>query len=215
MRLEILDRLDASGEESAADRRIGYEADAQLAHGGEDLLLRPARPERILGLQRGDAMHGVRAADGPRRRLGEPDVPHLAGAHQLGHGADGLFDRRARVDAVLVVEIDGIDAQALQRGVAGGANVFRTSIDADPAPVGIALVAELGRQDDLVAAAADGAADQPLVGERAVHVGGVEKVDAEVERAVDGGDRLRVVVRAVELGHAHAAQADRSDFEGA
>src|SRR5439155_1220825 len=44
-----------------------------------------------------------------------------------------------------------------------------------------------------------------------VHVGGVEKVDAEVERTVDGRDRLAVVVRAVELRHPHAAEADGGD----
>ena len=39
----------------------------------------------------------------------------------------------------------------------------------------------------------DRLADELLVGERAVHVGGVEEGDAEVEGAVDGGDRLGLV----------------------
>ena len=55
------------------------------------------------------------------------------------------------------------------------------------------------------------APDQLLVGVRAVDVGRVEQGDAEVERAVDGGDRLVVVARAVELRHAHAAEADGGD----
>src|SRR5207249_10866313 len=65
--------------------------------------------------------------------------------------------------------------------------------------------------DDLVAPAADPAPDELLVGVGAVHVGGVEEVDAEVERAVDGRDRFAVVVRAVELRHPHAAEADGGD----
>ena len=57
----------------------------------------------------------------------------------------------------------------------------------------------------------DGAPHENLVGVRAVDVGGVQEVDAELERAVDGGDRLVVVAGAVELGHAHAAEAEGGD----
>jgi hypothetical protein len=56
------------------------------------------------------------------------------------------------------------------------------------------------------AAAADRPADQFLVGEGAVGVRRVEKGDAGVEGRVDGGDRLGIVVRPVEVRHAHAAQ---------
>src|SRR5207253_916720 len=54
---------------------------------------------------------------------------------------------------------------------------------------------------------------QLLVAADAVHVGGVEHRDAELERAMDGLDRLLVVAAAVEIGHAHAAQTDRGDLE--
>ena len=73
--------------------------------------------------------------------------------------------------------------------------------------------AELGGEHDLVAAVGDGAADQLLVGAAAVHVGGVEKVDAELERAVDGGDRFRLAAAHVEVGHAHAAEPERGDLQ--
>src|SRR3954452_12835176 len=40
-----------------------------LLAGLEDAVrLRPARPQRVLVLERGDRLHGVRAADGPRTR---------------------------------------------------------------------------------------------------------------------------------------------------
>ena len=55
-------------------------------------------------------------------------------------------------------------------------------------------------------------ADQSLVGVRPVHVGGVEEVAAELERAVDRARRLLLVGRAVERRHAHAAEADRRDL---
>ena len=148
------------------------------------------------------------------RRLGEAEVAHLAGRDQLGHRADGLLDRDGLVDAVLVVEVDVVDAEPLQRGVARGADVLGAAVDADPGAVGEPLVAELGGQLDLVAAAGDRPADELLVGERAVHVGGVEEGHAEVERSVDGGEAGRLVGAAVELRHAHAAEAERGDVEG-
>ena len=73
-----------------------------------------------------------------------------------------------------------INAQALERGVCGLSYVLRSAVDAEPAAVGVSLVAELGGQHDLVPPAGDRSAHQPLVGERAVHVGGVQEVDARV-----------------------------------
>ena len=51
---EVVDRTEATGEQAAAERAVGDEADAQLAAHGEDLVLRVAVPERVLGLERGD-----------------------------------------------------------------------------------------------------------------------------------------------------------------
>ena len=143
-----------------------------------------------------------------------PEVPHLAGPHDLGEGAPRLLDRHRTVDPVLVVEVDVVDPQPLEGGVDGPADVVGAAVDADPAAVLAALVAELGGQHDLVAPAGDRLAHQLLVGERPVHVGGVEEGHAEVQGAVDRGDRLRLVARAVELGHAHAAEAECGHLEG-
>ena len=74
------------------------------------------------------------------------------------------------------------------------------------------LDAELGRQEHLVAPAGDRAADEPLVGVRPVHVGGVEEVAAELQRARDRRPRLALVGGAVERRHAHAAEADLRDL---
>jgi hypothetical protein len=66
--------------------------------------------------------------------------------------------------------------------------------------------AELGGQLHLVAPVRDAPADQDLVVARAVDVGGVDERHAQVERAIDGGDRLIPVGGAVPLAHPHAAQ---------
>ena len=64
-----------------------------------------------------------------------PEVADLAGLDELGHRADGLLDRDVLVDAVLVVEVDVVDAEALQRGVAGLPDVLRRAVDAEPLAV--------------------------------------------------------------------------------
>jgi hypothetical protein len=210
---QVLELLEAAGEESSAQRAIWDEADAELAAGREDLVLDVAHPERVLGLQRGDRVHGVRAADRRRRGLAEPEEADLPLLHELGHRPDRLLDWHLRVDAVLVVEVDVIGAEPLERRLAGAADVLGGAVDAEAVAALVADVAELRGEHDLVAPAADGVADEPLVGERAVHVGRVEEVDAEVERAVDRRDRLRIVAAGVEVGHPHAAEAEGGDGE--
>ena len=61
-----------------------------------------------------DEATGSGAAQVGRQRLGEPDEPDLPLLDQLRERADGLLDRRRGVDAVLLVEVDGLDAEAAQ-----------------------------------------------------------------------------------------------------
>ena len=74
--------------------------------------------------------------------------------------------------------------------------------------------AELGGDDPVIAAPGDRLAHELLVGVGAVHLGGVEEVAAELERPVDRGEGLSLVGRAVEGGHAHAAEAEGGDGQG-
>src|ERR1035437_9742657 len=50
------------------------------------------------------------------------------------------------------------------------------------------------------------ASHQLLVDRGPEHIGGVEQGDPEVERGVDGGNRLRFVSRAIALAHPHASE---------
>jgi hypothetical protein len=115
---------------------------------------------------------------------------------------------------VLVVEVDVVHAETLQRRVAGLADVLRAAVDPEPAAVLASNVAELRRELHLVAAAVDGLPDEPLVGERAVRVGGVQEGDADVEGPLDGLGGLELVGGPVELAHPHAAQPESRDGEG-
>src|SRR5256886_334844 len=114
---------------------------------------------------------------------------------------------------MLVIQFDRVHAKALERRVAGGADVLRPAVHSPEAAVGTAHVPELRRQDHLRAPARDGAAHELLVGERAVHVRRVQERDPQVERPLNRGDRLGVVATAVKLRHPHASQAEGRHLE--
>ena len=89
-----------------------------------------------------------------------------------------------------------VDTEAAERRLAGRRHVGGVAADRAFGRVGgVADDAELGGQHHLVPALGDGPAHQLLVEVGAVHVGRVEEGDAELDRPVDGGDRLRVVAR--------------------
>ena len=164
-------------------------------------------------------MHGVGAADRFGRHLGEAEEAHLARLHLLGHRADGVLDGHLAVAAVLVPEVDVVGLEALQAAVERAAHVLGTAVDACDAALERDLEAELGGDQRAVAAAVERFGEQRLVGVRAVDLGGVEEIDAEVERTMDGRDALGLVGRTVDPGHAHeaghrhGAEADGRDFE--
>jgi hypothetical protein len=60
-------------------------------------------------------VHGVSAPDCGGAGLGQADVADLALGDQLGQGADGVLDGGLRVDPVLVVQVDVVSAEPLQR----------------------------------------------------------------------------------------------------
>ena len=200
-------QVDGGGQEAAAERRVGHEADAELAHGADRVLLHVAGPERVLGLHRGDRVHRVRAAQQLAGDLGQAQVADLALGHEFGHRADGLLDLGRLRRPVQVVQVDDVDAQPGQRRLAGPLDVGGLAADDAVRVAGRPVDAELRGQLHLVAPVCDAAADQHLVVAGAVDVGGVDERHAEVERAVDGRDRLVPVGGAVPLAHPHAAQA--------
>src|SRR5215204_153537 len=135
-----------------------------------------------------------------------------AGLHHVGHCADRLLDRHIRIEPRRAIDVDGLDAEPLQR--IGDEILYRrrTAVIAGPILRGIAQRAEFYADLEIVAVAArERVTNQHLVVAHAVEIAGVEQGDAGVERGVDGGDALAAVGRAVEIRHAHAAEADRRD----
>ena len=105
----------------------------------------------------------------------------------------------------------------LQRGLGDLADVLRPAVEAAlPARRGVDVEAELGGDHHLVAQRRKRLADQLLVGERAVDLGGVEEGDAALDGGAEQRDHLRPVARlAVGEAQAHAAEADGRDLEAA
>src|SRR4030095_14461387 len=93
VRREAIDALEPPGEEAAAERRVGDEADVELLHHRQDFVLRIAAPPPMRGLQRGERMDLVCAPDGRSARFRKAEMAHLAGPYELRHGADRLLDR--------------------------------------------------------------------------------------------------------------------------
>src|SRR5262245_8286734 len=152
-------------------------------------------------------MDRVRTADRCFTCFGQSQEADFAGLLQLRHRADRLLDRHGGVDAVLVVHINRIDAEALQRRVTRAPNVFGRPVDAQPRAILSANIAEFRGEYGVTAPIANGAADETLVGEWSVWIRRIKKIDSQIQGAMDRRDRLRIVVLAVEFRHAHAPQA--------
>jgi hypothetical protein len=104
-------------------------------------------------------VHGVSAADCGGASLGQADVADLALGDQLGQGADGALDGGLRIDPVLVVQVDVVGAEPLQRPLDCDADARGAAVEDAGAATGVRDDAELRRQYDLIAAAFDGPAD--------------------------------------------------------
>ena len=140
-------------------------------------------------------------------------MPHLAFRDQVADGAGDLFDRDRGVDPVLVEQVDRVDTQTPERCLGHLPDARRAAVERSTALApGTEVEAELGRNHDLASERRQRVADQGLVGERPVYLGGVEEADAALHGTAQQGDHLAAVGhRAPMVVHAHAAQADGGD----
>ena len=214
--VELVRRGEAPRQEPAPERRVGDEPMPSSRSVGRISSSTSRVHSEYSRLHGRDRVHGVRAADRLGAGLGEADVADLALLHQFGHRADGLLDRRVGVDAVLVVEVDVVDAQALQRALAAawtysGLPSIEPSVDSSPG------VAELDRRTWSPGRPrrAGPAIARPT--SRSLVCG---PYMSEVSRKLQPSSSARAIVAsassssvaAVEGRHAHAAQTDRRDL---
>ena len=113
---------------------------------------------------------------------------------------------------MLIEKIDVIGAEPLERRVAHLPYMLRPAVGPRLAAAG--LEAELGRNHNPAALSGDGLANQDLVLEGAVNLRGVEEVHAQLQRAVNSGDGLRLVsTPAIGKAHSHAAKPEGADLQ--
>jgi hypothetical protein len=152
-------------------------------------------------------LHRMSAPDGVRAWFGQTEMLDLASGDQIPDCAGDLLDRNVGVNAVLVEKVDGVDPQALERVLSDLADAFGAAVEATRS-AGTEVVAELRGDDDVLPERLQRLANEFLVGERAIDLGGVEEGDTTLYRRADQRDHFRPVPgRATVIVHAHAAQA--------
>ena len=170
----------------------------------------------VLALHGRHGQDGMRPADRLRAGFGQPEVLHLTGLHEFLDGARDILDRHVRIDAMLIQQVDRVDAKPLERSLDGLLDVRRLAVRTDEprAAVRLHLEPELRGDDDLPAERLERLADQVFIRVRAVDLGRVEERDAPFDGLSDERDHLLPVRgRTVGKAHAHAAQAEGRDFQ--
>ncbi len=116
-----------AGQEAPPERGVRHEPDAELLQRVQHRGLDVTGPQRVLGLDGGDRVHRVRAAQQVAVDLREPEVAHLAGLDELRHRPDRLLDLGVLRRPVQVVQVDRLDAEPHQRCVTGAPHVGRVT----------------------------------------------------------------------------------------
>ena len=137
----------------------------------------------------------------------------LPSLDQFLHRPGDVLDGHVRVDAVLVEQVDAVGPEPLERRLRDLPDVLGPAVEARLLPA-LDLEAELGGDHHPVADGGEGLADEFLVRERAVDLGGVEERDPEIDGRPDQRDPLLLLDgRAVAEAQAHAAEAERRHFQ--
>src|SRR5213079_3431388 len=135
--------------------------------------------------QHGAAELSLARLPGGEAVVAHPDVAHQAVIDQLSKPGHGRAGRKQGALPVLLVEVDGVDAEAPRAGARP-----RSGHE------GQADRKQLGGEEDVCAPRANRLADDALRATQAVDLGRVDQVDAEVQRSLQDLARDPVVVLA-------------------
>ena len=108
-----------AGQQAALEREVRDVADRVVAAEGEDAVLVAPVDEAVAVLHRDDLDVPKASASSSSASVDvrEAEPAHLARVDELLHRAERLGERRDAVGAVVVVEIDDVGAEALERAV--------------------------------------------------------------------------------------------------
>ena len=185
-----------AGEKALAERAVGTRPMPSSSQAFRIAVgFRSARPERIFVLQRGDRLHGMRAPNRLRARLGQTEMLDLAFRDQFLHRAGNVLDRHIGIDAVLIEQIDHVRPKPLQRFFRDLADMLRPAVQASLLVRLRSVEAEFGGDDDLLADRPQRLADHLFVGEWSIDFRRVEEGDASSTAVADQRDALLLVER--------------------
>src|SRR5438309_12101247 len=124
-------------------------------------------------------MHLVRPPDRVPARFRQRYVARFALLDESGHAANRLLDRNIGIDAGHAEDVQRFDAEASQAFLACPREVLRAATAALARGIGSTWAAGLRMDDDPLASARDGLADQLVVVSAAVAGRGVEEIRAQ------------------------------------
>jgi hypothetical protein len=129
----------------------------------------------------------MRSADCSRTRLGKTEVQDLALGDQIFYRTSHVFDWHFRIDAVLVVKINAVGSEALQRFLGYLLDVRRSAIESYGT---IDLETKFGCDHDIVAERLERFSDKFLACKWTVNLGRIKERHALVMGCADNIDTL-------------------------
>src|SRR5215470_18690649 len=211
VRAEVDALGEGAGQQTVGERPVRHDADAVLAAVREDLALHAPVEHVPAVLGDVDAPHTPAGLNLLAFEVRNADEARLSLTDDVLEGAHRLFERRLRIGPVHQVDVDAV-----------GAEVREALFDRghDPRPAGIAQLrlvpvadTELRDDDDVLSPPAERPRERAFRGAESVALGGVEAVDAEVERPCDGACELRLLDLPIAAADLPAAEADHRDLE--
>ena len=145
----------------------------------------------------------------------QPEVLDLALPNQILNRSRNIFDGNSIIDAMLVKQTHNLRLDALQRCLSDLLDVLWTAVHPGLLAV-LNMESKLRWDHHLFAKWRQRFADEFFVRKRALDLRRIEESDAALGRVADELDRFGLAERpAVAEVEAHAAEADRRNFEAA
>ena len=120
-------------------------------------------------------------------------MPDISGFHEIGDRADDFLNRSVRIDTAGLIEIDVVGPKPAQAVRDEVSYRHRAHVVSDKSAVRSAKRAELYGNEDVLAAAFNGPANEHLVVAHPVEVACIQQIDPGINRRLNRRDAFRFV----------------------
>src|ERR1700733_8985518 len=124
--------VNLSSQETLPKRTEWHKADSELLTSRHHCIFWLSKKERILALQRSYRLNHMGAADSLCARFRQSEMLNLTLPDQVLHCACNILNRHVQVDAMLIVKIDDLNLQPLQRALQRLPNMLRPAVQRVP-----------------------------------------------------------------------------------